>query len=196
MPMTAPILLALLALAAEPITPTQLEVSLQVPPRGAKSEALAARLRAAYPEGADLKAGTLAPLIEGDAVAFILEAPADSAARVTGRPSTTAEGSTSSPSALPASGPAWSRSPPTRNSPSPTRSAARRSAAGSSRCPTGRIPQNPRKSPERTYRKYEPLAFRSETFANCPHRLGLRPRLLRPGRLARLSADLPGRLRI
>lgn len=77
------IALCLLALAP-PITPSGLQDALQVPPRGADAEALAAKIRAAFPEGTDLKAGTHAPLIEGNTVAFLLEAPAEPAPRVTG----------------------------------------------------------------------------------------------------------------
>src|SRR5262245_43877619 len=83
-----PTLLALcggLALAAvEPITPSQLNDALQVPPRGAAAEALAARIRASYGKDLDLKAGTHPPLVQGEDVAFVLEAPAEPPPRVTG----------------------------------------------------------------------------------------------------------------
>jgi enterochelin esterase family protein len=64
-----------LVLSAEPITPSALHDALQVPPRGASAENLAERIRAAFPEGIDLKAGAR-PLVDGSMVAFILEADA------------------------------------------------------------------------------------------------------------------------
>ena len=166
MPMTAPILLALLALSAEPITPTQLETSLQVPPRGAVAEGLAARLRASYPEGADLKAGTLAPLIEGDAVAFILEAPADSAARVTGSIDH-CRGLDLIP--IGATG-LWAR---VESIPTDTKFAFAYAVAGKPvgggvvEMPEWSYPPESKEIPGRTYGKYEPLAFRSATFDNA-----------------------------
>src|SRR3954463_4081704 len=60
-------------IAAEPITPSQLHDALQVPPRGATAEELAERIRAAFPEGTDLKGGAK-PLVDGSMVAFIVEA--------------------------------------------------------------------------------------------------------------------------
>jgi enterochelin esterase-like enzyme len=58
-----------------PITPSQLHDALQVAPRGAAADALAARIRAAFPAGTDLKAGAR-PMVEGSMVAFIVEADA------------------------------------------------------------------------------------------------------------------------
>ncbi len=46
-----------LFVTAEPITPSQLHDALQVPPRGAAADALAERIRAAFPPETDLKAG-------------------------------------------------------------------------------------------------------------------------------------------
>src|SRR3954451_7965044 len=60
---------------AEPITPSQLHDALQVPTRGKPSELLAERIRAAFPEGTDFKAG-VKPLVDGSMVAFIVEADA------------------------------------------------------------------------------------------------------------------------
>ena len=74
--------LAAVALAAEPITPTALQDALQVPPRGESAEALALRIRAAFPKEQDLKLG--GHLVEKDAVAFVLEVPAEPSPRVTG----------------------------------------------------------------------------------------------------------------
>ncbi len=69
---------------ADPITAGALLDATQVPPRGADAEALAARLRASFPKDADLKLGTHPPLIENDAVGFVLDAPGAKSARVTG----------------------------------------------------------------------------------------------------------------
>src|SRR3954449_1189959 len=77
-------ILSLLSLV-EPITPSQLHDALQVPPRGKTAEMLAERIRAAFPEATDLKAGAK-PLVDGSMVAFIVEADASPAKppRVTG----------------------------------------------------------------------------------------------------------------
>ncbi len=74
--------LLLLLAPAEPITPSSLQDALLVPPRGESAEALAARIRAAFPKDHDLKTG--GHLVEKDAVAFVVEAPAEPAPRVTG----------------------------------------------------------------------------------------------------------------
>ena len=58
-----------------PITPSQLLDALQVAPRGDAAEALAARIRAAFPPDTNFKAGAR-PLVEGSMVAFIVEADA------------------------------------------------------------------------------------------------------------------------
>src|SRR4051794_6558409 len=69
----------------DPITPSLLHDALQVPPRGASAESLAARVRAAFPAGTDLKAGAK-PMVDGSMVAFIVEADASPSRppRVTG----------------------------------------------------------------------------------------------------------------
>ena len=69
---------------AAPITPATLQDALQAPPRGEAAQILAARIRAAFAPGVDLKAGTHAPLIDGNTVAFILESGPAPAPRVTG----------------------------------------------------------------------------------------------------------------
>jgi enterochelin esterase family protein len=65
----------LISAEPQPITPSQLHDALQVPPRGAAAEALAERIRAAFPAGTDLKGGAK-PLVDGSMVAFIVEADA------------------------------------------------------------------------------------------------------------------------
>jgi enterochelin esterase family protein len=67
--------IAWMMIAAEPITPSQLLDALQVPPRGASAEALAERIRAAFPAGTDLKAGGR-PLVDGQIVVFVVAADA------------------------------------------------------------------------------------------------------------------------
>jgi enterochelin esterase-like enzyme len=77
------LLLCLLAMV-DPITPSQLNDAFLITPRGAAAEALAARVRASYPAGTDLKVGAK-PLVEGSYVAFVIESAADGPApRVTG----------------------------------------------------------------------------------------------------------------
>ncbi len=63
-------LLAILTLA-DPITPRELDESLQAPPQGAQAKALAERVRAAFPEEKDLKKG--GHLVEQDLVAFVID---------------------------------------------------------------------------------------------------------------------------
>lgn len=56
-----------------PITPEELEMALQAPLSADRAAEVAERIRAAFPGGLkDAK-----PLVQGDAVAFVLEAPAD-----------------------------------------------------------------------------------------------------------------------
>src|SRR4051812_41752798 len=83
--MITAILCLFVAAEPQPITPSQLHDALQVPPRGAAAEALARRIRAAFPGDADLKAGAK-PLVDGSMVAFIVEADASPSRppRVTG----------------------------------------------------------------------------------------------------------------
>jgi len=69
---------------AEPISAGALLDATEVPPRGASAEGLAARLRASFPKDADLKLGRHAPLIENDAVGFVLDAPGAKSVRVAG----------------------------------------------------------------------------------------------------------------
>jgi enterochelin esterase family protein len=76
-------LLALIA-QAKPITPTELNQAMLVPVRGAEADELARRVRAAFPPGTDLKLGKHAPLVQEDAVAFVLEALGEPAPRVAG----------------------------------------------------------------------------------------------------------------
>jgi enterochelin esterase-like enzyme len=83
--MITAILCLLITAEPQPITPGQLHDALQVPLRGAAAEALAERIRAAFPAGTDLKGGAK-PLVDGSMVAFIVEADASPARppRVTG----------------------------------------------------------------------------------------------------------------
>jgi enterochelin esterase family protein len=69
-------LLVCLVALVDPISPSKLHDAFMIPPRGEAAEALAARLRASYPEGTDLKLGQHPPLIEKNMVAFVVEAPA------------------------------------------------------------------------------------------------------------------------
>ena len=74
--MIAAALLPILLLGADPITPAELREALAQSPAGDAATALADRLRASIPEGSDLDAG--AALIGDGAVAFVIEAPAES----------------------------------------------------------------------------------------------------------------------
>jgi enterochelin esterase family protein len=67
-------MVSLIAVEADPapITPSELDQALQVPPSGRDAEALASRIRAAF-RGKDLAQG--GHLIENDAVAFVVAAP-------------------------------------------------------------------------------------------------------------------------
>ena len=79
-------ILCFLALLGQvkPITPIELNQAMLVPVRGAEADELAKRVRASFPEGTDLKLGKHAPLIQEDAVAFVIEAPGEPAPRVAG----------------------------------------------------------------------------------------------------------------
>jgi enterochelin esterase-like enzyme len=78
-------LISLIVTVAEPISPRQMLDALKEPPSGEAARALAERIRASFPPGTDLKDGKHLPLIEGDAVAFVLEAPAEPTPRITGQ---------------------------------------------------------------------------------------------------------------
>lgn len=69
-------MLLLGCLAADPITPSELDEALHIPPTGAAGAQLVDRLRASFPKDYDLKEG--GHLVDRGQVAFVLEAPADS----------------------------------------------------------------------------------------------------------------------
>lgn len=71
------LLLFSLCVAVDPITPSSLNAAFMVPPRGEAAEALATRVRASYPKETDFKTGKHAPMVEGNLVAFVFDAPAD-----------------------------------------------------------------------------------------------------------------------
>ncbi len=156
---------ALLAPAAEPITPGALQDALQVPPRGAGAEALAARIRASFPAGTDLKAGKHAPLIDQDTVAFVLEAPAGSAPRVTGMLDHS-RGFDLVP--IGETG-LWAR---VESIPTDTKFAFAYEADGKKvgtrvvEMPDWSYPPESKERPGGAYGKYVPLTFRSEVFRN------------------------------
>jgi enterochelin esterase-like enzyme len=81
---TLTLMAALIMPLDDPISAGALLDATHVPPRGADAEALARRIRAAYPKDVDLKIGKHAPLVENDAVAFILDAPGARSVRATG----------------------------------------------------------------------------------------------------------------
>ena len=158
-------LAALLAAEVEPITPGALHEALQVPPRGAGAEALAARIRAAFPAGTDLKAGTHAPLVEADAVAFVIEAPAGTNPRVAGMVNHSLGldlvpiGETG----------LWAR---VESIPTDTKFAFAYEVGGKKvggravEMPGWSYPPESKEKPGASYGKYVPLKFRSEVFKN------------------------------
>ena len=150
---------------AEPITPSKLQDALQVPPRGAQAEELAARIRAAFPKGTDLKAGEHAPLVEGDTVAFVLEADAEPAPRITGMVD---HGRGLDLVRIGETG-LWAR---VEQIPIDTKFAysytigARTIGRRSVEMPDWKYPPESSPLPGRTYGRYVPLEFRSTTFGN------------------------------
>jgi enterochelin esterase family protein len=166
-----PMLLGLLALADDPmpITPNQLHDALQVPPRGPSAEALAGRIRAAFPKDADLKTGQHAPLIEESLVAFVLEAPADSNPRVTGMVN---HGQGLDLVPIGSTG-LWAR---VESIPTDTKFAYSYDVGGKNvggrvvEMPDWKYPPESKEQPGRKYGKVIPLQFRSEVFRN--HRTG------------------------
>ncbi|HMB04803.1 MAG TPA: alpha/beta hydrolase-fold protein [Isosphaeraceae bacterium] len=162
-----PTLLCLLALADDPlpITPNQLHDALQVPPRGPSAEALAGRIRAAFPKDADLKAGLHAPLIEGSLVAFVLEAPADSNPRVAGMVN---HGQGLDLVPIGSTG-LWAR---VESIPTDTKFAYCYDVGGKKvggravEMPDWRYPPESKEQPGRTYGQIIPLRFRSAVFRN------------------------------
>jgi enterochelin esterase-like enzyme len=158
------VLLCLLALV-DPITPSQLNDALQIPPRGAKADALAARVRASVPAGTDLKAGAR-PLVEGSYVAFVVEAAADGPApRVAGMIN---HGRGIDLVPIGATG-LWTR---VEEVATDTKFAYTYEVGGKPAgkgvvvMPAWKYPPESLEQPGRRYGKYVPLAFRSEVFSN------------------------------
>ena len=155
-------------LFADPITPSQINDAVMVPPRGEKAQALAARIRDAYPKGTDFKAGTHPPLIEQGAVAFIVEAPAPA----TG-PAPRVGGMVNHGMGLdlvPVGGTGlWLRVEPI---PSDTKFAyhylvgGKRIGGRTVEMPDWKYPPESSEQPGRAYGRYLPLKFRSKVFNN------------------------------
>lgn len=157
--------LAFLA-AVNPITPAELNEALAVPPRGEAAQALAERVRAAFPKGTDLKAGKHAPLVEGSAVAFVVEAPADGPApRVVGMVN---HGRGLDLVPIGTTG-LWAR---VESIPTDTKFACGYSVGGKAlgnrvvEMPDWKYPPESKEQPGRTYGRYLPLKFRSKVFDN------------------------------
>ncbi|MFO0953674.1 MAG: alpha/beta hydrolase-fold protein [Isosphaeraceae bacterium] len=166
--MTTTVLACLLALA-DPITPSQLNDRLQLPPRGDSASELAERIRASYPKGTDLKAGTHAPLVEGQLVAFVVEAPSASPqgppVRVTGMVN---HGRGLDLVPIGATG-LWARVEPI---PTDTKFSFAYEVAGKKvggravEMPDWAYPPESKEQPGRTYGKYLPITLHSEVFKN------------------------------
>lgn len=78
-------LVALCLLAQFPtITPSQVRDALRDAPTGIEAQTLAFRIRSSFPPGTDLKRGRHAPLRDGDALLFVLEARAGESPRIEG----------------------------------------------------------------------------------------------------------------
>jgi enterochelin esterase-like enzyme len=160
-----PLLLCGLLGQVKPITPVELANALLVPPRGVDAERLAARIRAAFPAGTDLTLGKHAPLIEKDAVAFVLEAPSQPAPLVTGMVN---HGRGLEMVKIGDTG-LW-----VRVEPIPTDTKFAYSYTIGSRVfgdrivemPDWKHPPESTEEPGRSYGKYLPLKFRSEVFRN------------------------------
>src|SRR5262245_58306384 len=67
-----------------PISPAELKAAFDAKTRGDDAQALALRIRSAFPEGTNLKLGAHGPLVDGGLVAFVIEARTESAPRVVG----------------------------------------------------------------------------------------------------------------
>jgi len=151
--------------AAEPISAGALLEATQVPPRGADARALADRLRASFPKSPDLKLGTHAPLVDHDAVAFVLDAPGAKSVRVT-RMINHGRGLDLLP--IGETG-LWAR---VERIPTDTRFAfgyevdGKAVGGGVVSMPDWSYPPESREKPGATYGKAVPLTFRSEVFKN------------------------------
>lgn len=159
------LVLTLLALA-DPITPSQLNDALLVPPRGEAAELLATRIRAAYPPRTDLNAGTHAPLIEGSLVAFIVGAPANGPVPRIGGMINHSRGLELVP--IGETG-LWVRVEPV---PTDTKFSFHYIVGGKNlpgrtvEMPEWKYPPESSELPDRKYGTYLPLKFRSEVFGN------------------------------
>ncbi|MDX2039527.1 MAG: alpha/beta hydrolase-fold protein [Isosphaeraceae bacterium] len=161
------LLSAALALAGQvqPISPRDLDQALVVPPRGESAANLAERIRASFPPKTDLTRGTHAPLIEGEYVAFILEATADARPRIGGMVNHS-RGFDLLP--IGETG-LWAR---VERIPTDTKFAYhymigdRRLGGKAVEMPDWAYPPESREIPGRKYGRYEPISFRSKVFDN------------------------------
>ncbi|MFO0910557.1 MAG: alpha/beta hydrolase-fold protein [Isosphaeraceae bacterium] len=164
--MTA-ILLGLAALTlVDPITPSQLEEALMIPPRGEAATRLAERIRAAFPPGTDLKSGRQKPLVERSYVAFVVEAPVQGPAPRVGGMLNHSRGYDLVP--VGETG-LWVR---VETIPTDTKFAYTYELAGKTlgrgtvEMPGWKYPPESTQLPGKKYGTYEPLKFRSTIFGN------------------------------
>jgi enterochelin esterase family protein len=160
-------ILCLLALIGQvrPITPIELNQAMLVPVRGAEADELARRIRAAFPPGTELKLGEHAPLVQEDAVAFVLEAPGETAPRVAGMVN---HGRGLDMLPIGQTG-LWVR---VESIPADTKFSfhfrrGKETIGGRTvEMPRWQYPPESSEQPGRSYGKYLPLKFRSEIFRN------------------------------
>lgn len=167
---TSLFLYAALALTtpAEPITASQLHEALMIPPRGEKAEALAARVRASYPAGTDLKLGKHAPLVEKDLVAFVIDAPGATGANPPRAGGMLNHGRGFDLVPIGETG-LWARVEmiPTDTKFSVSYVVAGKTVGGQTvEMPDWKYPPESAEQPGRAYGKYLPLKFRSKVFNN------------------------------
>ena len=158
-------LLMCLATLVDPITPSQLSDALLIPRQAEAAEALAARVRAAWPAATDMKAGAK-PLVEGSYVAFVMEAPAAGPAPRVGGMVNHSQGLDLLP--IGSTG-LWAR---VETIPIDTKFAytyelgGKAAGKGVVEMPGWKYPPESSMQPGRKYGTYTPLKFRSAVFGN------------------------------
>ena len=160
------LLLLTLMTLVEPITPNALNDALQFPLGAEKAAAIAAQIKAAYPEGTNLAAGKHKPLVDKSSVAFIIDAgPKAKSVRISGMINHS-KGLDLVP--IGETG-LWAR---VESIPTDTKFAMHYEVEGKRvggvavEMPDWKYPPESSEQPGRKYGRYEPIVFRSEVFKN------------------------------
>lgn len=161
------LLLALCLLGADPITPSGLQDALFAPLKGDAAKSVAEGIRAAFPKDKDLAKG--GHLMDGETIAFVIDAPAGTKPRVGGDFVMLNHGRGFDMVPIGETG-LWAR---VETIPADTKFAYRFDLGGGKKVGGGLVempgwmyPPESKELPGRKYGAYKPLKFRSTVFNN------------------------------